>query len=199
MITCLLEENNLNHAEKYGSSSETSASLKGSANTGKTSGPFSGGGGVSHREKKQKEKPKRSEGCIDAIMKDLPVHRRDIRLTREELLEKYGTDQVQEGPEKIYRTCRFIPGIWYVEEIHVHTVKDPHSGDLFQPLKASDLKFRLGSYLSAELLAYVLDQRFTMAIPYYRMQKWMEQTTSISRGKPWQHGYSIMTRNCLPR
>lgn len=175
MITCLLEEKNLDHAEKYGSSSETSASLRRNTNTGKASNPSSGDDGADHKEKKRKQKPKRGEGCIDAIMKDLPVHRRDIRLTREELLEKYGTDQVKEGPEKIYRTCRFIPGIWYVEEVHVHTVKDPHSGAIFQPIKASGFKFRPGSYLSAELLAYVLDQRFTMAVPYYRMQKWLER------------------------
>lgn len=175
MITCLLEEKNLNDAEKYGSSSETSAILKGNTSTGKASRTSHSDGGAGHKEKKHKEKPKRSAGCIEAVMKDLPVHRRDIRLTREELLEKYGTDQVKEGPEKIYRTCRFIPGIWYVEEVHVHTVKAPHSGAIFQPVTASDFKFRPGSYLSAELLAYVLDQRFTMAVPYYRMQKWLNR------------------------
>lgn len=175
MLTCLLEDKNLNHAEKYGSSSETSASLKGDTNTGKASGPSPDGDGAGCKEKKQKGQPKRGEGCMDAIIKDLPVHRRDICLTQEELLEKYGTDQVKEGPEKIYRTCRFIPGIWYVEEVHVHTVKDPHSGAIFQPIKAGDFKFHPGSYLSPELLAYVLDQRFTMAVPYHRMQKWMER------------------------
>ncbi len=55
------------------------------------------------------------------------------------------------------------------------SVKDPHSGAIFQPIKASGFKFRPGSYISPELLAYVLDQRFTMAAPYYRMEKWLKR------------------------
>ena len=145
MLTCLLEEQNLNRAENYGRRSESSVNLKGDPRTGKASDPSSTADGTGQKENKQKGKPKRRDGCIDNIMKDLPVHRRNLFLTRKELLEKYGTDQIE----------------------------DPRSGAIFQPINASGFKFRKGSYLSAELLAYVLDQRFTVAVLYYRLEKWM--------------------------
>lgn len=125
--------------------------------------------------KKKREQPRRKPGCIDDILKDLPVHRITVSMTEDELREKYGTADIQHGPDKVYRTCRFIPGIWYVEEIHVKTVIEPESGKPFQPAFAEDLKFQPYSYLSEDILAYAFDQRFTMAVPFYRLEKWLER------------------------
>ena len=132
-------------------------------------------GGDPAEGKKKKGQPRRKEGCVDDILKDLNIHHVEVSMTEEELKEKFGTADVRPGPDKVYRTCRYIPGIWYVEEIHVKTVIDPESGKPFQPALAEDLKFQPFSYFSEDVLAYAFDQRFTMAVPFYRLEKWMER------------------------
>ena len=51
--------------------------------------------------------------------------------------------------------------------------------------------------MEAELLTYVLDQRFTVAVSYYWMEKWLEKEPLLSQRKPWFHEYFSMTGNCL--
>ena len=190
MLAHMQEQLNLEKAGKYGKRSEKTSQLKEekevSASMGDTD--MAGSGTIleetvpeeesgteteSGPDGKTKGQPKRQGGCIDEILKDLPVHRRDLRLSKEELMQRYGTDQVKEGPEKVYRTCRYIPGFWYVEEVHVHTALDPEDGSVFLPALAGDVKPYKGSYYSHELFAFVFDQRFTLAVPFYRLEKWL--------------------------
>ena len=203
MILHLQEQNNLNKADRYGSRSERSSQLKktDTETQEETMGqsdvpsppeapgePDSPNGTETETEgtgkKKQKGQPKRNKGCIDEILKDLPVHRRDLTLSLEELIQKYGTDKVKEGPEKVYRTCRYIPGFWYVEEVHVHTSLDPKDGSIFLPARAGDVKPYKGSYYSNEMLAFVFDQRFTMAAPFYRIEKWLSRNRLYIHRQP---------------
>lgn len=206
MLNCMQEQIDLGKADMYGSRSETSRHLRGkrtqadplNLSGGKTSGSDGckkhdgeadaegpgDGRGKCPEAGEEKGQPRRKKGCIDDVLKDLPVHRRDITMTAEELWEKFGTDSVKEGPQKVYRTCRYIPGIWYVEEVHVHTVKDPENGGIFQPALAEGVKFHTGSYYSEELLAHVFDQRFTMGAPFYRLEHWMWRNHCYIKRQP---------------
>ena len=204
-IRHITEQLNLRNADLYGPRSEKSRKLQDDQDKGGKDEPEAGreeqpgpspadeedgtgtagkeeagngksdGGDPAEGKKKKKGQPRRKEGCVDDILKDLNIHHVEVSMTEEELKEKFGTADVRPGPDKVYRTCRYIPGIWYVEEIHVKTVIDPESGKPFQPALAEDLKFQPFSYFSEDVLAYAFDQRFTMAVPFYRLEKWMER------------------------
>jgi len=211
VIRHITEQLNLRNADLYGSRSEKSRKLRdapdedgkdcGETEKDGQGGPYIDGessapagneetdpgrtdGDEPEDGKKEKGQPRRKDGCVDDILKDLAVRHVEVCMTEEELKEKFGTADVRPGPDKVYRVCRYIPGVWYVEEIHVKTVIDPESGKPFQPAVAKDLKFHPSSYFSEDILAHAFDQRFTMAVPFYRLEKWMGRNRLYIKRQP---------------
>lgn len=212
VIRHITEQLNLRNADLYGSRSEKSRKLQDSQDEDGQDGGNAGKEGLNDPDmdeeadtpagkeeecpgktdgdeteedsKKKKGQPRRKDGCVDSILKDLAVRHVEVSMTEEEIKEKFGTADVRTGPDKVYRVCRYIPGIWYVEEIHVKTVIDPENGKPFQPAVAKDLKAYPFSYFSEDVLAYAFDQRFTMAVPFYRLEKWMGRNRLYIKRQP---------------
>lgn len=178
LIRVLNENASLSRAEKFGRSSEKMECLSGETTGQKEEEPGSTPPGtgdevIGEEEEpakgaegeKQKGQPKRGKGCMEKLKKELPVKDVHIRLTREELEKRLGTDKWCELPEQCSDIIRYIPAQCYIERQHIHIYSG--GGKIVRAGKAD--KMAPQSMMSESLLAGIMHNKFVLGMPGYRV------------------------------
>ena len=195
LIKTLSERLNLHNAKQFGKSTETSVSLSGSHSAGRED-IFAG-------ERPQvpdlpqeaenplnKERPKRRPGCAARVKDGLPVRHVNITLPPETLKELFGGYRWRELPEQSYDILRYRKACLYIERRHVHV--DTGGGKIVRAAKAD--KMSPNSLASPEVLAGILDAKFVMGLPVYRLEQQLARDGGqLAR----QTIYGWMIRYCL--
>ena len=197
MIRKLVQENHLQADYRFGQRSEKLSIVAGKEssekaddgsgpvevdNDGKTDkdGPQEESDGKSEEfleppasKDKDKEKPRRSEGCMNQKYGSLPVHDIHITYTEEQKEKLFGTSRLDEAGEEIVEEIGYVPGHFFRRRYHIHTYKTP-KGKIVRPMKAGDVKMKKGSRFSAELMAFIAEQHFFLMTPYARLEKHLQ-------------------------
>ena len=162
------EQNRTQQNERFGKSSQKSDSGpsasepdEGFGLSGSDAGFSAGSGSI----KKEKEKPRRSSGCINKVIENLPTYRVEVTMTPEQLKEEFGDYTVSEMEPLIRRTVIAVPARFYVKEEIIHVYSANHKIRNAKDVDSSKLQ----GYLSSSLLAWILEQKFYLGEPVHRI------------------------------
>lgn len=172
LIKTLSERLNLHNAKQFGRSTETSVSLSGSHSKNGEDTParkrlqdqdFS----QNTENSINKERPKRKPGCAQRVKEGLPVRHVDVTLPSEKLDEWFGNYRWRELPEQSYDILRYRKACLYIERRHIHVYTA--GGKIVRAGKADKMSPK--SLVSPEALAGILDAKFVMGLPVYRLEQ----------------------------
>jgi Transposase and inactivated derivatives len=111
----------------------------------------------------RKKKGKRADD-----LKGLPVKRIDLRLTEEELKEKF-PDGYKELPEEIFSRLHFVPARLITIEYHVHVYRAVKGHGIERADRPADLLKR--SLVTPSLLAGILNYKYVNSLPLNRIEQ----------------------------
>ena len=135
---------------------------------------------ITYQRKKGTRKSK------DELLKDLPVEVIEYPLEEEERLCPKGHGPMRVIGKEVTREIAVIPAKTYViEHVQYKYACEPcQVHDIETPVKKAPKPKRAipGSMASASLIAYIIDQKYTMGMPLYRQeQQFQRQGIHLSR------------------
>lgn len=120
---------------------------------------------------------KKRTGKRDEDLKGLPAEIVMHELSEEELKETFQGNAYIRLPDDVYRKLEVVPAQFKVVEHHLAVYKCNKTGTI---VKAPHPKEMLNNSIATpSLVASIMNAKFTNAMPFYRLEKDMEQTSGV--------------------
>lgn len=118
---------------------------------------------------------RKKTGKRDEMLKDLPVEVVEYHLTEDEQTCAQCGESMHEMSTEVRRELKVIPAqVKVVEHVqHVYACRNCEKNDITTPIVTAKMPAPVlpGSFVSPSLMAYVMHQKYVLALPLYRQEQ----------------------------
>jgi transposase len=120
-------------------------------------------------------KRRKAKGKNDKMFEDLPVETVEYRLSEEEQACPQCSEHLHEMSKEIRKELKVIPAqVKVVEHIrYVYACRSCEKNDTSTPVITASMPVPVlrGSFVSPSLMAFIMDRKYSLAIPLYRQEQ----------------------------